>query len=173
MVFQFTGLSGAGKTTLANLAKIELTKLGFSVVIIDGDEIRQNVSKDLGFSKSDRIQNIVRIANFSKSITADIVLISIINPYKESRDYLAKNLNAKLIWIDCCIEELKIRDTKGLYCRALLPDDHPKKLFHLTGVNSLFETPCNVDYYISTEKIDVNVTVTKIVDYFLENLLKA
>lgn len=171
MVIQFTGLSGAGKTTLAALVKKELLNIGFSVLVIDGDEIRKGLSKDLGFTKADRLSNIKRMAEFAKQHKeVDLIIISAINPFNESRDYLKGSLNAKLVWIDCEISELKTRDTKGLYYKALLPNNHPEKIFNLTGINATFEIPELAECYINTYIDNVEICLIKLKNYILENL---
>lgn len=168
MIVQFCGLSGAGKTTLAQLAKKQLKELNIPVEIIDGDEYRTFICKDLGFSRKDRIENIRRLAfiayTFSKH---DIVaIICAINPYEEAREETRKNYpDVKTVFINCSLDELIKRDTKGLYKKALLPDGHAEKLKNLTGVNDPFEIPKNADLVIDTDKISVNESVNKLVDF--------
>ncbi len=152
MIIQLTGLSGAGKTTLAEGAKYLLEKNPLKVVIIDGDVYRKTLCKDLGFSKEDRMENIRRlgIAAFSFKDQADIIMIAAINPFEETRNELKEKYGSKTVWIKCNIPVLIERDTKGLYKRAFLHDDHPDKLFNLTGVNDTYETPASPDLVIDT-----------------------
>ena len=151
MVFQLTGLSGAGKTTLAYRVGQLLQSAGKTVVVLDGDEMRKQLSADLGFSRQDRLTHIQRIGRLVTSVSAQIVIIAAINPYREGRSYLESYCNAKLVWIKCSLDVLKERDTKGLYRRAQLPDNHPDKLNNLTGVNDPFDFPHHADYIIHTD----------------------
>lgn len=174
MIFiQLTGLSGAGKTTLSYNAKRELEKRGFKVEVIDGDEYRANLCKDLGFSKKDREENIRRLGFVGKTLSRNgvIVLLSAINPYEEIRRELKeKSPFVKTVWIDCGIETLKERDTKGLYKRAFLPADHPEKLNNLTGVNDPFEIPDDADLIIKTDSETVESSTEKLLNFILENI---
>ena len=153
MIFQFTGLSGSGKTTLANLLRELLERDGYSVTILDGDEIRKRLSADLGFSKADRIEHVLRMGKAAYDATAQIVIISAINPYQYARELLRNQYDTRLIWIDCTLGMLNARDTKGLYYRASLPDSHPEKLNNLTGVNDPFEIPGRVTNHTDHFKI--------------------
>ena len=152
MIIQLTGLSGAGKTTLAEGVKYLLEKDALKVAIIDGDVYRKTLCKDLGFSKEDRMENIRRLgaAAFSFKDQADIIMIAAINPFEETRNELKEKYGSKTVWIKCNIPVLIERDTKGLYKRAFLHDDHPDKLFNLTGVNDTYETPASPDLVIDT-----------------------
>lgn len=132
MIFiQFTGLSGAGKTTLTTVVRNELLKLDYKVEMIDGDEFRVNLCKDLGFSKENKMTNIRRLGFVDKLLLRNdiIVLLSAINPYEEVRNEI-KNMapNLYTVWINCSMGTLVERDTKGIYHRALLPDGHPDKI---------------------------------------------
>lgn len=170
MIFQFTGLSGAGKTTLANYLKTLLQWNDYSVDVLDGDEIRKTLSADLGFSRADRITHIERMGEAASKAEAQIVIISAINPYQSARDHLRNRYNAKLIWINCGLDMLKARDTKGLYSRASLPNDHPDKLSNLTGVNDPFEPPLNPDFVVHTDQEDAERTAYRIYDFILNTM---
>lgn len=152
MIIQLTGLSGAGKTTLAEGVKYLLEKNALKVTIIDGDVYRKTLCKDLGFSKEDRMENIRRLGTvaFSFKDQADIIMIAAINPYEEIRNELKEKYGTRTVWIKCNIPVLIERDTKGLYKRALLHDDHPDRLLNLTGVNDTYETPVSPDLVIDT-----------------------
>src|SRR5438128_2470028 len=143
MVIQFTGLSGAGKSTLAEKIKPLLETRGMKVEVVDGDVYRKTICSDLGFSKEDRCENIRRLGQvaFSFSQEGCVAIIAAINPFESVRLELTTKYNAKTVWIKCGIDILKQRDTKGLYKRALLPDQHPEKVFNLTGINDVFEEP--------------------------------
>ncbi|WP_442795369.1 adenylyl-sulfate kinase [Pelobium manganitolerans] len=169
-VFQFTGLSGSGKTTLAIEVKKLLTEQGYTVEVLDGDEMRKSISADLGFSREDRLENMRRIARCAKESAADVVLIAAVNPYREGREYLRAHCQAELVWIRCQINVLKQRDPKGLYKKALLPNHDPRKLKNLTGVNDPFENPELADLTINTDKENINHSTERLFSYISEKL---
>lgn len=174
ILIQFTGLSGAGKTTLAHKVSEELAGLGFKSVVLDGDVYRKTLCKDLGFSYADRIENIKRLGKLAHEyvLKGDVAIVSAINPFEEGRQELQLRYGAKTIWIDCALEVLQKRDTKGLYKRAVLPEGHPEKLTNLTGVNDRYEKPVNADLHIFTHVDDIETSVSRIVNYmkyYLEN----
>jgi adenylylsulfate kinase len=152
MVIQLTGLSGAGKTTLANKVKLLLEQQQLKVEIIDGDVYRNTLCKDLGFSKEDRCENIRRLGKVAQEFSAAgaIAIIAAINPFEAVRRELEENYGAKTIWIKCAMDVLTQRDTKGLYKRAALPDEHPDKIYNLTGVNDVYEAPALPCFVIDT-----------------------
>jgi adenylylsulfate kinase-like enzyme len=98
---------------------------------------------------------------------AEVVLIAAINPYEQARQELSMLYGAKLVWIDCSIDILRLRDTKGLYRRAFLPGDHPEKLNNLTGVNDPFEHPKQADLIIYTHLEPVQVSAGRLTAYIL------
>ena len=172
MLIQLTGLSGAGKTTLAQKVSEELAIIGLSSVVLDGDVYRKTLCKDLGFSYADRIENIRRLGALAYSYTlkGDIAIISAINPFEVGRRELQELYGAKTIWIDCALDILQERDTKGLYKRASLPDGHPEKLDNLTGVNDKYEEPRDADLRISTHLETVEQSAQRIVSYLKSGL---
>src|SRR5690349_19414480 len=118
----FTGLSGAGKSTLSGLVAAELKKRGQKVEVLDGDEVRTNLSQGLTFSKEDRDINIQRIGFVCKLLTRNGIwaVSAAISPYRESRDKNRKQIgNFIEIYVECSIEKLTERDVKGLYKKAL------------------------------------------------------
>jgi adenylylsulfate kinase len=139
LIIQLTGLSGAGKTTLSQYVKQKLGEANLSVEIIDGDTYRKTLCADLGFSKADRCENIRRLGQAAFS-------------FEEVREELRKEYGVKTVWINCNIDVLIERDTKGLYKRALLPEDHPDKLNNLTGVNDDYDLPSTCDLIINTHQ---------------------
>ena len=167
---QFTGLSGAGKSTLAALVALRLKKQGYQIEIIDGDEYRQELCGDLGFSKKDRNTNIKRLGFVSKILARNgvISIIAAINPYDNIRLEL-KNMgpNVKTVYIKCDLETLKQRDTKGLYRRALLPSDHPQHITQFTGISDPFEKPSEPDLIIDTN-IESIETATRKLEVFIK-----
>lgn len=154
LILQFTGLSGAGKSTLAAAVVKSLSYKGISVEWLDGDVYRKTLCKDLGFSRTDRLENIRRIGELAAASHKEVVIISAINPYEEGRSMLNTLYNAKLIWLKCDLQTLMKRDTKGLYFRAQLPDEHPLKVFNLSGVNDPFELPISPDLILNTSNSD-------------------
>ncbi|MES2521031.1 MAG: adenylyl-sulfate kinase [Bacteroidota bacterium] len=171
LLFQMTGLSGAGKSTIANLVKENLLNLNLKVEIIDGDEFRKTLCADLGFSQEDRIENIKRLGFVANLLARNeiITIIAAINPYNLARNKLQELYNAKLIYIKCDVETLRQRDTKGLYKRAFLPENHPEKIHNLTGVNDIFEIPQNADLVIDTTKESLEVSLQRVLDFIMEN----
>jgi adenylylsulfate kinase len=164
MVIQLTGLSGAGKTTLANKVKGLLEQAQHKAAIIDGDVYRNTLCKDLGFSKEDRCENIRRLGKVAHefSINGSIAIIAAINPFETVRQELEEKYGAKTIWINCALAVLTQRDTKGLYKRAALPDEHPEKIHNLTGVNDVYETPALPHLVIDTASETADVSAGKI-----------
>ncbi len=173
MIIQFCGLSGSGKSTIAGRVKELLKEEGHKVEIIDGDEYRKVLCPDLGFSKQDRNQNIRRLAFVASKLSAyDIVaIICAINPYDEIRQEVkAIYPHVITIYINCNLETLVERDTKGLYKKALLPDGHPDKITNLTGVNDPFEPPNEPDLVLNTADESINESVAKLANYIMQFL---
>jgi len=172
MVIQLTGLSGAGKTTISEATKDILAAKGQQVEILDGDVIRRTIHKDLGYTKADRQENIRRLGAmaFELSKKNKVVIIAAINPYEEIRHELASKYEARTVWIHCALNVLIERDTKGLYKRAFLPDDHPQKIFNLSGVNDEYQEPGNADLKIDTGKLSVEESSKQLSDFILVQL---
>lgn len=173
VVIQLTGLSGSGKTTISYRAKAELEHRGYKVEVIDGDEYRSVLCRDLGFSKEDRFENLRRLGFVARTLARNgvIVLLAAVNPYEEIREELKRSFDrVRTVWIDCDLETLKQRDTKGLYERASLPDGHPEKLANLTGVNDPFEIPANPDLIIRTDREPAGRSAARLVSFILESV---
>lgn len=166
-IIQMTGLSGVGKSTLASALKADLDALGLSIEVIDADEYRNTINRDLGFSTADRKENIRRLAIVASSWQKKGVLaiIAAINPYEDVRAELRERFDAKTIWIRCDIHTLVQRDTKGLYKKALLPNTHPEKIWNLTGINDIYETPEIFDLLIDTAENDFQTSRGKLFAY--------
>jgi adenylylsulfate kinase (apsK) len=168
MIIQFCGLSGSGKTTLALKAKEYFSNKNIPIEIIDADEYRKFVNTDIGFSKEDRNTNIRRLGFIADKFSRHniISIISAINPYDEIRKEIAeKYLSVKTVYIKCSLEELKKRDTKGLYAKADLPDESADKVRNLSGLNDPFETPENPDLVIETDRETVAESTLKLVNF--------
>lgn len=173
MIVQFCGLSGAGKSTLAKMVRQALESEGLSAEVLDGDEFRTSLCRDLGFSKEDRHQNILRMAFVAGKLSKHgvIALLSAINPYQHTREEVARLYpNVKTVHINCPVSTLIERDTKDLYRRALLPDNHPDKVKNLTGINDPFEAPPHPDLYIDTAQSSKEECTTQLVQFIKEQL---
>jgi len=168
-IIQFTGLSGAGKTSLAEAVEMELAQLGYRVCIIDGDIYRQSLCKDLGFSKVDRMENIARLGKYAweQSSKFDLIIIAVINPFDESREMLKQKYGALLVYIHCDLSILKKRDTKGLYRRAGLAEGAKEKIYNLTGVNDVYDEPRNPDLILNTTNTSLHETTNQLKNYLL------
>ncbi len=146
----FTGLSGAGKSTLAGHVSEELRRRGLKVEILDGDEVRTNLSKGLGFSKEDRDTNIKRIGYVCKLLTRNgvVAISAAISPYKEIRDFNREQIgNFIEVYVQCSIEELTRRDVKGLYKKALAGE-----IKNFTGISDPYEAPVNPEITVDSGK---------------------
>jgi len=144
----FTGLSGSGKSTLANLVTEELRMLGKKVEILDGDEVRENLSKGLGFSKEDRDINIRRIGYVAKLLARNgvIAITAAISPYREIRDEVRRsNEEFVEVFVKCSLEECIKRDVKGLYKKALAGE-----IKQFTGVSDPYEEPEHAEVVVNT-----------------------
>ncbi len=144
----FTGLSGAGKTTLARLVETELARRGHKVEVLDGDVVRTNLSKGLGFSKEDRDTNIRRIGFVCHLLSRnDVVAIAAaISPYREIRDEIRGQIVSFVeVYCECPIEVLAERDVKGLYKKALAGE-----IKNFTGVDDPYEAPVSPEVIVHT-----------------------
>jgi adenylylsulfate kinase len=145
----FTGLSGAGKTTLARIIESLLRERGMRVEVLDGDIVRTNLSKGLGFSKEDRDTNIRRIGFVCNLLSRnDVVAIAAaISPYREIRDELRQQIGAFVeVYAQCPIDVLAERDVKGLYKKALAGE-----IKHFTGVDDPYEEPFSPEVVVNTD----------------------
>ena len=157
----FTGLSGAGKTTLARLVETELSARGHRVEVLDGDVIRTNLSKGLGFSKEDRDTNIRRIGFVCNLLTRnDVVAIAAaISPYREVRDELRRDIGAFVeVYVSCPIDVLAERDVKGLYKKALAGE-----IKNFTGVDDPYESPLAAEVIVETDSESPEESAARII----------
>lgn len=157
----FTGLSGAGKTTLARLLETELVGRGHKVEVLDGDVVRTNLSKGLGFSKEDRDTNIRRIGFVCHLLTRnDVVAIAAaISPYREIRDEIREQIGSFVeVYCECPIEVLAERDVKGLYKKALAGE-----IKNFTGVDDPYEAPVSPEVIVHTGNESPEESVARIV----------
>jgi adenylylsulfate kinase len=170
MIVLICGLSGAGKSTLAQNVKGKLEANGKATEIIDGDEYRKILFKELSFSQQNRSENIRRLGFIANAFSKHgiITIISAINPYDEIRQELFQSYDdVKIVYIHCPLEILIKRDTKGLYERALLPDGHPQKLYNLTGVNDRFDVPENPDLYLNSETQSISECTSILFEFII------
>ncbi|MGD8506285.1 MAG: adenylyl-sulfate kinase [Candidatus Bathyarchaeota archaeon] len=148
-VVWLTGLPGSGKTTIARGLEKELKNKGLKVEVFDGDEVRKNLSKGLGFSKEDRDTHNKRIIYVCKLLTRNGVnaIVSLISPYRSTRAYAREQLPQFVeVYIRCSIEECIRRDPKGLYKKALAGD-----ITNMTGIQDPYEEPLNPEVELDTE----------------------
>src|SRR5436190_22809744 len=160
----FTGLSGAGKTTIAELVRPELERRGRLVEWLDGDEVREHLSKGLGFSKEDRDTNIQRIGWVASRLTRHgaPVLVSAISPYRETRRH-ARELVESFgpfveVYVEASVEECARRDVKGLYAKAFAGE-----LKGFTGVDDPYEEPVAPEIVVDTEKLEPEASARLII----------
>ena len=157
----FTGLSASGKSTLAERARDILLERGMKVEVLDGDEVRTNLSKGLGFSKEDRDTNIRRIGWVCHLLTRnDVVAVSAaISPYKAIRDENRKLIGRFVeVYCECDLDTLKDRDPKGLYEKALNGE-----IKNFTGVSDPYEAPEKAEVVVNTASEDIDASVNKII----------
>jgi adenylyl-sulfate kinase len=147
-VLWFTGLSGAGKSTISNLIEARLRAAGAKVELLDGDVVRTHLSKGLGFSKEDRDINIRRIGFVSQMLARHgvIVIVAAISPYRAVREEVRSMISEFVeVYVECPIEVLAERDVKGLYKKALAGE-----IPHFTGVSDPYEPPLNPEVTVNS-----------------------
>lgn len=162
----FTGLSGAGKTTICGAVAQALRSQGYQLEILDGDVVRTNLTKGLGFSKEDRDENIRRIGFVSHLLTRNgvIVLVSAISPYREMREEVRQRIgNFVEVYVNAPLEVCEQRDVKGLYKRA-----RSGEIKHFTGINDPYEPPLNPDVECRTDQEDESESVAKVLSQLQE-----
>jgi adenylylsulfate kinase len=160
----FTGLSGAGKSTLAERVRNALVGQGHRVEVLDGDEIRRNLSDGLGFSKEDRDANIRRIGFVARILSRNgvVAITAAISPYRTVRDEVRRAHEAPFVevFVECGVEELVRRDPKGLYARALRGE-----IRNFTGISDPYEAPIASEIVVSTDRETVDESFARIVDW--------
>jgi adenylylsulfate kinase len=155
-----TGLSGSGKSTLARALKSRLEHLERSVEVLDGDEVRKNLSLGLGFSKEDRDTNIRRIGYVADLLTRNgvVAIAAVVSPYREGRDFNRKMICKFVeVYCRCPIEVAERRDVKGLYRRA-----RSGEIKSFTGIDDPYEQPLNAEVTVNTDIETVDESLGKI-----------
>jgi adenylylsulfate kinase len=166
----FTGLSGSGKSTIANQLELKLYKEGIKTYSLDGDNIRKGINKDLTFTPTDRTENIRRIAEIANLMidAGLVVLASFVSPYKKDRDNIknvVKDVNFVEVYVNTSLEECERRDVKGLYKKA-----RAGEIKDMTGLTSPYEAPENPEIEIKTEEETIESAVDKIYHYIIPKL---
>lgn len=166
----FTGLSGSGKSTIANLVEKALFEKGIHTYTLDGDNIRKGINNDLSFSPEDRTENIRRIAEVSNLMidAGLVVLAAFVSPYKKDRENIrtiVKDVNFVEIYINTSVEECERRDVKGLYKKA-----RAGEIKNMTGISAPYEAPERPDVEIKTEEESIEDSVKRIIDYITPKL---
>jgi adenylylsulfate kinase len=157
------GLSGSGKTTLSQALAPRLRSLGWKVEILDGDEMRQMFSPELGFSRKDREVHARRVSFVSRMLARNgvAVVVAMITPYETSRQAARSVVGRRFleVWLNCPIEVCRQRDPKGIYRRTM-----EGTVTKMTGVDDPFEEPLNPDLTVDTSALSVDRSIDRIVD---------
>ncbi len=163
-VIWFTGLSGSGKSTLANALESKLFELGYKTYVLDGDNVRMGLNKDLGFSDNDRKENIRRIAEVANlfSDSGTLTLTAFISPFIEDRKIAREIIGDNFIevWVKADLDTCEVRDPKGLYKKARLGE-----IKNFTGIDSPYESPENPELIIETDKLDIEQSIEIIIEH--------
>lgn len=169
-VIWFTGLSGSGKSTLATQLEFQLYAKHFKTYLLDGDNVRGGLNKDLDFSDHSRKENIRRIGEVSKLFLDSglVVLSAFISPFEEDRNQVRQIVGSENfveVFVDCPLEVCEQRDIKGLYKKARLGE-----VKNFTGITSPYERPINPDITISTHRQNVNESLTLLIDFIVPRI---
>lgn len=169
-VVWFTGLSGSGKSTVANRVEQELVSRGFHTYLLDGDNVRSGLNSDLDFSEVGRVENIRRLGELSKLMVDAglIVLTAFISPFRADRASVRGKLaegEMVEVHVDCPLEVAESRDVKGLYAKA-----RAGEIKNFTGIDSPFEIPENPEITINTDRDSFNQNVQQVLDYILPKI---
>tara|TARA_B110000261_G_scaffold17160_1_gene17237 strand:+ start:329 stop:919 length:591 start_codon:yes stop_codon:yes gene_type:complete len=166
----FTGLSGSGKSTLANLVEMELHKKGLSTYILDGDNVRKGINKDLSFSHQDRSENIRRIAEISTLMldAGVLTLAAFVSPYIKDRDAVKQIVgqdNVLEIYVNTSLAACERRDVKGLYKKA-----RAGEIKNMTGISAPYQAPLNPDLEVVTDGQPIEKSVKTILEFINKKL---
>ena len=171
LLLWFTGLSGSGKSTIANCVEQELHKNSIHTYTLDGDNIRKGLNSDLSFSPEDRTENIRRIAETAHLMmdAGLVVLAAFVSPYRIDRDHIRNVVghnNMIEIYIKTSVEECERRDVKGLYKKA-----RKGEIKNMTGISAPYESPLHADIQINTEEITVIEAAKQIITFINPKLI--
>ncbi len=169
VVLWFTGLSGSGKSTIANIVEKKLHGMGRHTMLLDGDNVRHGLNRDLGFTDADRVENIRRVGEVSKLMleAGVITLVSFISPFSAERSMVRNMLEDGEfieIFVDTPLEEAERRDVKGLYKKA-----RAGELKHFTGIDSPYEPPADPEITVNTVELSAEEAAEEIVFFFRSN----
>lgn len=167
-VLWFTGLSGSGKSTLAIEAEKHLHRKGFQVYVLDGDNVRSGLNKDLGFSEQDRVENIRRVSELAYLFadSGKIVITAFISPYQADRE-AARAINGERfheVFVEADLETCELRDPKGLYKRA-----RAGQIPQFTGISAPYEPPVEPELIIRTGQEQLDASLGKLLEYIERN----
>ena len=167
LILWFTGLPSSGKSTLANELEKELIQGGHRTYILDGDNVRMGLCKDLGFSAEDREENIRRIGEVSKLFmdAGVLVLSAFVSPYRADRDAIRELVEEGEfieVFVDCSVEQCEQRDVKGLYKKA-----REGVIKGFTGIDDPYEEPSDPEIVVDTEKHSIEECKQQILDYLI------
>lgn len=166
----YTGLSGSGKSTIARKVEEKLFEMGISTYVLDGDNVRHGLNKNLGFSHEDRTENIRRIGEVAK-LFADagiLVMTAFISPYRSDRDLVRESFpegDFVEVFVDATLETCEERDVKGLYKKA-----RAGEIKEFTGISAPYESPESTELIVNTtEDDDIDRNADKVIKFLLEN----
>ena len=163
----FTGFSGAGKSTIADALTDKLKSQGCQLEVLDGDEIRENLTKDLGFSKEDRDTNIRRIGFVAKLLARNgvIVLVPVISPYRAIREEMRANIGSFIeVFVNAPLSVCEERDVKGLYKKV-----RAGEIKQFTGIDDPYEPPTDPEVECRTDLEEISQSVDKIISKLKES----
>ena len=168
-VLWFTGLSASGKSTIANLVEKEMFRRSYKTYLLDGDNVRHGLNKDLGFDEESRVENIRRVGEVSKLLLESgiIVLTAFISPFKSDRDLvrsLFKEGQFLEVFIDSSLKVCESRDPKGMYAKARNGD-----IKNFTGISSPYEIPISPEIHVLNNSISLQSASKQIINYLIKN----
>ncbi|GAD88587.1 MULTISPECIES: adenylyl-sulfate kinase [Vibrio] len=168
-VLWFTGLSGSGKSTIANAVEVKLNQLAMHSYLLDGDNVRHGLNRDLGFSDHDRVENIRRIGEVAKLFvdSGTLVLTAFISPFIQDREQVRALLpegDFIEVFVDTPLAVCEARDPKGLYKKA-----RSGEIKHFTGITSDYEAPIAPEVHLKTDQLSIEQTAEQVVQYLRDH----
>jgi len=167
-VIWLTGLSGAGKSTIANIVNQKLFQANVQSYLLDGDNVRHGLNKGLGFSEEDRRENIRRVGEVAKLFvdSGKIVIVAFISPFRADRDRVRESLESNEfleVFVDCPISECEVRDPKGLYQKA-----RRGEIKSFTGIDSPYEEPLSPEFVLHSDQYDAEQCADQLIELLKE-----